>query len=148
MEGEIHNRLSFLDCTVVRKNNCFETSVYRKATFTGLGLSYFSFCSYNFKLNSIRTLLSRAFRNASTYAHLHSELNFLKSFFQSNGYPSSLVLSNIKKFLSNKFSTVQKFPTVSKNIYYLSLPYFGSQSDKMKFELSNLLNFFSIWISK
>ena len=35
---------SFLDTAVHRKDNKFVTSVYRKPTFTGLGMSYFSYC--------------------------------------------------------------------------------------------------------
>ena len=52
-ETEISNKLPFLDCNIHRVNNTFETSVYRKNTFSGLGISNFSFCSNAFKLNSI-----------------------------------------------------------------------------------------------
>ena len=34
---------------------------------------------------------------------MHCEFNFLKTFFTSNGFIVSLVNSNIKKFLQNKF---------------------------------------------
>ena len=39
-ENEAENQLNFLDVTVHRKDNKFETSVYRKPTFTGLGSIY------------------------------------------------------------------------------------------------------------
>ena len=40
MECESNNKLSFLDCLIHKHDNKFECSVYRKNTFTGLGLSY------------------------------------------------------------------------------------------------------------
>lgn len=54
--------LPFLDIAIKRLDNSFETSVYRKPTFTGL-------CSkYNpiiLKLKLINTLTSRAFKSLS-----------------------------------------------------------------------------------
>ena len=54
-ETEISNKLKFLDCNIHRVNNTFKASVYRKNTFSGLGISNFRFCSNSFKLNSINT---------------------------------------------------------------------------------------------
>ena len=60
IESGIEGTLSFLDCTVTKKKNKFVTSVYRKPTFSGLGISYFSFCVIRSKINAIKTLLCRA----------------------------------------------------------------------------------------
>ena len=46
MEKEADNKLTFLDISIVRSNNKFSTCVYRKPTFTGLGLKYSSFVPY------------------------------------------------------------------------------------------------------
>ena len=35
-----NNNLSFLDCSVFRTHNRFSTSVYRKKTYTGLGMLF------------------------------------------------------------------------------------------------------------
>ena len=78
-ERESENKLNFLDIEVQR-SEIFSTSVYRKSTFSGLGLSFFSFCSQNFKICSIKTLLYRAYRISSSYFKLHQEFNFLKKF--------------------------------------------------------------------
>ena len=56
-ETELYKSISFLDILITRCNNKFETSVFRKETFTGLGTSYFSYCSQLFKVNAIKTLL-------------------------------------------------------------------------------------------
>ena len=61
IEEESNNKLSFLDMSIQHINNKFYTSIYRKPTFTGLGMKYFSFCAKKFKLNTIKTLLYRAY---------------------------------------------------------------------------------------
>ena len=62
MENEEDCSLSFLDVDIKRNKNKFSTSVYRKLTFSGLGVSYFSFCSYRFKINSITTIGGQIYR--------------------------------------------------------------------------------------
>ena len=137
-ETEISNGLPFLDCNIHRVSNAFETSVYRKNTFSGLGISNFSFCSNAFKLNSINTLLFRAYGICSNYFHLHNEFNFLINFFKNNGFCSFSVHKQINRFLNTKY-----LPTVdssSNNAFkYIVLPYFGPQSDKLKLEVSEIL---------
>ena len=44
METEENCSLSFLDVDIKRNKNKFSTNVYRKPTFSGLGLIYFCFC--------------------------------------------------------------------------------------------------------
>ena len=43
------------------------TSVYRKLTFFGQGLSFFSHCSVKFKINCIEALLHRAVREGFSF---------------------------------------------------------------------------------
>ena len=81
MELEVNGILSFLDAKISRSNEGFHTSVYRKQSFTGLGISFFSFCQLRFKTNAIKTLLHRAYNVCSTYYSLHNEFLFLKNFF-------------------------------------------------------------------
>ena len=65
-EIESNNRLNFLDISVCKVDNKFTTSVYRKETFTGLGLRYDSFVPSFYKTNLIKCLIYRAFRICST----------------------------------------------------------------------------------
>ena len=81
LECETNNALSFLDVKVSRENNKFITYVFRKETFSGQGTSFFSFCFHNFKLNSIKTLVHRAYNISSNYFSFHLELDFLKQYF-------------------------------------------------------------------
>ena len=116
----------------------FKTSVYRKSMFTGLGTSFFSFTPFIYKLNSIRTLIFRGFKVCSTYKGMHSEFNFLKEFFFNNGYPLSLLNSQIKKFLHKQFLQPTSASDNREKVY-ISFPYFDHQSETMKCELNKLL---------
>ena len=117
----------------------FKLLFFVNLPFSGLGSSFFNFCSFLFKINSIKTLISRWFNVCSNYKDMHCEFNFLKTFFISNGFPVSLVNSNSKKFLQNRFVPSQ-LDSPSKKKIYVSLPYFGYQSEKLQIELSNLLS--------
>ena len=54
--------------------------------------------------NAIQSLISRAYDICSSYSNFHSELNFLKQFFYSNGALIKLVEHCINKFLWSKYS--------------------------------------------
>ena len=98
MECEINDKISFLDVLIEKTSNDFNTTVFRKLTFSGLGLSYFSNCSFKFKLNSIQCLLHRAFHICSNFNLIHDEFQFLTVFFKDNGYPVRLIEKCIYKF--------------------------------------------------
>ena len=87
-EAKSNNRLPFLDVNVLRINDQFMTTVFRKATFTGFGINYFSFILHRYKLASIRTLLFRGFRISSAYESFHKEVEFLQSHYTNNSFPS------------------------------------------------------------
>ena len=87
IEGEVDGTLSFLDCTVTKTNKKIVTSVYRKPTFSWLGISYFSLCASRFKINVIKTLLYGAYNVSTNYQLLHREFDFLIQIFHSIGFP-------------------------------------------------------------
>ena len=49
MECESDNKHAFLDALVCRNATGFDVSVHRKSTFSGLGISFFSYCAHKFK---------------------------------------------------------------------------------------------------
>ena len=67
MECEEGGNIYFLSCSVYRRENTFGTSVLRKHTFSGLGTS---FCTFKFKLNSIKTLLYRGYNISLNYFNI------------------------------------------------------------------------------
>ena len=139
MEGEQNGNISFLDVLISRKDNSYSTEVYRKPTDTGLSISFFSFCSRRFKLNSISTFISRAYGICSSYFSLHREFEYLKTFFSNNGFPSPLIDRYISKFLQTKFDPIISADQPLAQKMYFTLPYFGHQSEKLKTEIAALL---------
>jgi len=135
-EAEQNNKLSFLDTTVTFHNGCFSVNTYRKPTFTGLGLHFLSYIPRIYKLNSLKTLINRAYNICSTWANFHTEAMYLKDYFISNGYPSNLFYRVLNNFLSQKLSHKPVLTTVNKDVKYIKLPYMGSLS----FEIRNSLN--------
>ena len=123
MENEIDNQLPFLDILIERTPSGFSTGVYRKPTFTGQGTIFYSCCFLNFKLNSISTLLHRAYALSSSWTLFHNEILFLTQFFRNNLYPDSLFSTFLNNFLSKKFRPACLYPTVPKLKLYASIPY-------------------------
>ena len=90
-EHETIGCLPFMD-VLVRKDseNGVTTSVHRKHTFTGLYITWDSFCATKYKINLVRNLVERAHRICSE-STLDEELRNLKSIFEKNGYPADLL---------------------------------------------------------
>ena len=147
---EIENNvcLSFLDLNVVRRNNRLQMSVFRKPTFTGLGLSFFSFIPQTVKRAIVYSAVTRAFRLCSNYKLIDIELNFIRDFFQKNGYPKQFIETIIRtvldKMLNKRSMTV---PTVPKLEKYFVLPYLGKGSINMQNELTEMFKKFYPYLS-
>ena len=62
IEFEENNVIPFLDVLIKRHNHIFSTSIYRKKTFTGLYTKWDSFTPRKYKVNLIRNLTFRCFR--------------------------------------------------------------------------------------
>ena len=139
VEHEAGQKLPFLDVLVDRSKNCFATSIYRKPTFTGLGTNFFSYTPYKFKLNCIRTLIFRAYSLASDYVNFHLEVEFIKRFFQDNGYPVNLVDKLVGTFLDRIYNREPPMSTVEKQKVYVSFPYFGPSTLKLIEEFQRIL---------
>ena len=138
--------MSFLDCLVNRTDNGFICSVFRKESFSGLGLSFYSFCTFRFKVNSVKTLLSRAYKVCSNYAAIHEEFQFLKNYFRGNGYSTSFIEAQISKFMSKIYVPPIANVGPSMRTIYFYFPYFGAQSEKLKDELQKLLSKYFIGV--
>ena len=138
VEHEKDNSLPFLDTLVVRDGNHISTSVFRKATFTGLGTNFLSFIPEQFKINSIKTLLFRGFKVCSNWHLFHIEIEFLKTFFLNNGYPPHIFYKTLKTFL-NKVHTKTPPPKEKPTIRYISLPYYGILSFDTRKKLEKIL---------
>ena len=137
MESE--GSIPFLDVFVTRIDNTLRTTVYRKPTFTGLGINYLSFIPQLFKVNAIKTLLYRCYALSSDWFSFDEEIKFLTTFFHNNGFPLDIINNSICKFLNNKFSseTLENSQTLRKK--YIKLPFYGHLSYVIRNKLTNTL---------
>ena len=123
LETESNGALSFLDCLISQQNNRLSTLIYRKQKFTDLETSFYSNISRKFKTNAIKTLVHRAFHLSSSFFSFDQEINFLRNFFASNGYPVFIFDTVCKKFLDKIYAQpTVPLVTVPKNAILL----FGS----------------------
>ena len=138
-EVENSESLSFLDILITKVNNKFETSVFRKETFTGLGMHFLSFEPIIYKINALQTLIYRAYHLSSNYLKFHNEINFLHSFFHNNGFPSNMFYKYVKQFLNKQKEDKPKEMSVPKLPVYVAFPYYGYVSEKVKSELKDIV---------
>ena len=141
-DDEQNRHLPFLDINIERGDCKFNTSIYRKPTFTGLGLNYFSNVCTIFKLNNVKILLYRAYHLSSTFTLFHREIEFLKKYFITNGYPENVFDNMCRKFLDKIYSPTDTIYTADKLPFYFVLPYYNKQcetiANKMKLALQDL----------
>ena len=90
-----------------RSVTSFEISVYRKPTFTGQYLSGESFSPTKQKINLISTLVHWALM-ICTKSKLNKEIKHIKNILLNNGYPESIIDSNISKKIA-QFSMPKQF---------------------------------------
>ena len=88
-----------------------------------------------YKINTVKTLLYRCYHVCSTYLNFHKEENFLKSFFTNNGFPANLYYNQLRQFLNKIYSPKPRIPTVSKKKIYVSFPYYGYVSERLRTEI-------------
>jgi len=140
-EVESNRELAFLDIQVRNLDNSFNTSVYRKPSFTGLMSKYSSATPLKYKRNLITTLVTRAFKICSNFFSLHNEFEFLKNLLKKNGYPLKFVETYIGKQLSKLYQTTTTQPNynVKKRDVFMPLIFTGNHSNKIKKQLTKIL---------
>jgi hypothetical protein len=119
------NTLPFLDISLKRVNGNFETSVYRKPTFTDLSTNFERFLltaglQKRFHFLSLVSLLVFC----SSYQIFHAELEKFKKLLLQNGYPKFFIDRCVKTFLDKMISPPLKVqtPTVSKLLIPIVFP--------------------------
>ena len=106
-ETEKEKCLPFLDVSVKRTDIGFETSVYRKPSFTGQYLRWESFSPLKRKISLISTLMHRALM-ICTKRRLNGEIERIKKILLDNGYPKNVINTQITKKIA-QFSTLTRF---------------------------------------
>ena len=124
--------LPHLDVYVERTDIGFETSVYRKPTFTGQYLLWESFSPLKRKISLISTLVHRALM-ICTKRRLNGEIERIKNILLDNGYPRNIINGQIAKKIA-QFSTVKRFGP-EKYPVYLRVPWIGNPSTNLEKEI-------------
>ena len=127
-ETEDLNNFSFLDVKITRKNKRFVTSIFRKATFSGVYTNYDSFILDTYKIGLLHTLLFRFFKICSSMENFHIEIEHLRSTVKCNNYPVNIIDQCIKKFLDKLYTPKQIVLTVPKKELLVVLPFLGKFS--------------------
>ena len=87
-EEEKDRQIPILDVILVRKNDTFETTVYRKPTNNGIYLHWNSFSPNTWKRGTLRSFITRACDVCSNDEFLKQEISKIKTdFLKINGYP-------------------------------------------------------------
>ena len=81
IEKEYNNSLPFLDLLTQYRGSKLRWSIYRKPTFAGFALNFFSYCPMKHKINSIKTLIYRVYYLSSNYQYFATEIDYLNFFF-------------------------------------------------------------------
>ena len=120
--------MSLLDVKITRKSKRFVTSIFRKATFSGVFTNYDSFTFNNYSIGLVHTLLFRFFKICSSMEIFHIEVEHLRSIFKCNNYPVNIIDQCIKKFLDKFYVPKQIVPTLPKRELLVVLPFLGELS--------------------
>ena len=97
IETENNGQIAFLDTLATMKNGIVIIDVYRKPTHTDRYLDYSSHHEKRHKIDTVFTLLNRAFNLPSTTDGKSKEIQHVTNALKVNGYPSSIIFNILKK---------------------------------------------------
>ena len=101
-ELEKNGKIPFLDVLIVKRNQLFISTVYRKKTNTGLFTNWKSFILFEYKINIIKCLFDRSYKICNSYQKIHEEFQKVTTLLLNNGYPREIIDRHIKTYLDKK----------------------------------------------
>ena len=135
--------MPFLDINVKIECNSFVTSVFRKATHTGVFLNFLAVAPLAWKKGLILCLLHRAKMICSSTAMFYSEVSNLREMFIANTYPVKFTDNVINVFYRKSEASNETDPSVSDEdqppYILLRVPYFGKCSVKFARNLTKII---------
>ena len=128
---------------IEKHNGSFQTSVYRKPTFTGLTTKFTSAIPVQYKINLICTLVTRAYNICSNFFYIHKELEFLKKTLGLNEFTKTFIDKCICKQLNKIFQAPKpQVSTASKAVVYFPIQYIGKNSFNIRKNITMLMRDF------
>ena len=140
-EEEENNRLSFLDIAIsTAEGRNFDTTTYRKTTYTGLLTNFTSFTSIHYKVGLIKTLIDRARKVNSTLENLRQDLSGIKRTLLKNRFP----LHVLRRYFDCEQTIIETTNTEGENsanpdCRYFKLPYIGKMSAQTKSKIKEVI---------
>jgi len=120
------DRLNFLDLTIIKRDNTLIFDWFRKPTFSGRFLNYFSHHPFTHKRGTMYSLIDRVFRLSHPSFHKNN-FDLIIKILLDNGYPLDLIFNTIRRRLhayirSNK-RTASKKNEENPRLPYFTIPY-------------------------
>ena len=125
-----------LDVYIKKTDVGFETSVYRKPTFTGQYLRWEFFSPLKRKISLVSTLVHRALMFC-TKRRLNGEIEWIKKISLENGYPKNVINAQIAKKIA-QFSTLKQFG-LEKCPVYLRVLWIGKPPTTLEKEVKTAM---------
>ena len=143
-ETETDNSMPFLDTLVIRDDGMLITDWYRKPTFSGRYINYFSNHPHKYKINTIVNLVDHAILLSDDRFH-HKNINFVKDILANNCFPTKLVnkyLHNRLLQLKNRIDTNNTNDSCPDSTFdtrhYIVIPYIKGLSEGIRRTLKNV----------
>ena len=134
--------LPFLDVDVMVNDNDIQFAVYRKPTFTGRLLNYNFLVPKVWKLNTVTSMVYRAYHLTSNWQLFHDEIIKIKNILMFNDYPKWWLNRAVRNFLNNIFDKRDDSNNISNtftNFYIIKIPFWGTPSIKLKKDINCIL---------
>ncbi|XP_011882019.1 PREDICTED: uncharacterized protein LOC105569853 [Vollenhovia emeryi] len=131
-------KINFLDVSVIRRNNTLVTNWFRKATFSGRYINYFSNHPHKYMTNIINNLTDRAVLLSDDSFH-DANLKLVKEILTNNCFPTHVIDKHIKcrlKQLRNqKDNQTKETPFDPRQV--VTIPYIKHLSDNISRTFKN-----------
>ena len=134
-EKEQNNFFYFLDVKVIRENNVFTYSVYRKPSFSGVYRHFDSYMPLNYRFSLVSAIILHSFTICSDMSNFHQEICKIKGIFIKNGYSARFLDKCVKTFLNKVFIAKQIIQTAEKKQVIILLSHIGMVSTEIKVKL-------------
>lgn len=102
VEFEQNNHLPFLDLLLTRFKHHIDISVYRKPTTTRRYITSDSYCSFNTKMASFRSMINRMCNLPLSAENYTKELEYIRETADINGYNSHIINNMVEKHMKKQ----------------------------------------------
>ena len=134
-EKEQSNCFIFFDVKVIREDNVFATSAYRKPSFRDVYIHFENYMPLSYKFILVSTIVFRNFTICSDMPKFHQEICKIKDIFIKNGYSERFLDKCVKTLLNKALIPKGIIQTAEKKQLNIVLPYRSMISTELKVKL-------------